>query len=288
MALITPQVSTHIETPQVTNPRRDALLKTLLLGVQGGIDGANQKAALAQHGDQQKEVATLKDLLEGKRQDAATTKAVDTLKGDPGLSSVSITPEGASASRKDHSIRLLADQDRNDRITKEETVAAQGEYKRLIGNGRERAEALQEVKTMLANPSALNYGQLQTAVARLRDKGALSEGDVTRVLPRTASGDITRAKNYITGGAESPLTPELIKQAATYIDQEIGNTNTRLDSADKEIAARAPSLLPHQSKAGVAGKTLQSLGIGTRDLMKKAMTPPPASSFDPDAYLKGK
>lgn len=146
-----------------------------------------------------------------------------------------------------------------------ETAALQGEYGKLAGKSRDQIQALKEIEDLLANPSAVNEGQLRTALARAAgDVGALSEGDVQRTLPRTLGGDVRGALNYVTGGTGTRLSPEQIKAVQDLVKTKRTAITGRMGGAGQELRTRAPTLAPTLQRSGEIENVLKGLGVGAQ------------------------
>lgn len=146
-----------------------------------------------------------------------------------------------------------------------ETAALQGEYNKLSGKSRDQIQALKEIDDLLANPSAVNEGQLRTALARASgDVGALSEGDVQRTLPRTLGGDVRGALNYVTGGTGTRLSPEQIKAVQDLVKAKRAAIGSRMSGAGQELRTRAPTLAPTLHRKSKIENVLSGLGVGAQ------------------------
>lgn len=160
-----------------------------------------------------------------------------------------------------------------------ETQALQTEYKKLAGYDPEQLKALEDAASLLKSNKVQTYGQLQTAISRLREKGALAEGDVNRAMPRTLRRDLKGIGAYLgLGGGvdEDVLTPEEIATVQAMLDEKSKSMRTMRQNASKEIGARAGTLAPTLKQQGQLDTTLKSLGMAAdsqKQPVKKMYSP---------------
>jgi hypothetical protein len=155
-----------------------------------------------------------------------------------------------------------------------ETVALQNEFNKLSGKAREQDQALAGIDDLLKDPSSVTEGQLRTALARAAgDVGALSEGDVTRTLPRTLGSDVRGAWNYVTGGTESRLSDAQIQAVKNLVQTKRKEVQGRMAGSGREVQTRASTLAPTLNKGGKLPKVLEGLGVGVASQQQSAVDP---------------
>jgi len=191
-----------------------------------------------------------------------------TRKGLPTGSSMSAG--GVSINTPDPLSNMIKQQqmvDRDEGQMRLETQALQNEFKKLSGYDPEKLKNLQEAEDLLKQNSKMSYGQLQTVLARLKDKGALSEGDVGRVLPRTARRDVKGIAGYLgLGGGldEDMLSPEEVAQAQQILQSNRSAMENLRTSGATELEKRAKVLAPNVSRTGQLPTVMGSLGMSAK------------------------
>lgn len=141
-----------------------------------------------------------------------------------------------------------------------ETGAVQNTYEKLIGESRSKHQELKQAEALLNSPNAVSYGQLQNTLARLKEKGAMTEGDIARTMPKSLKADFINLKNYLTGGTENPLPEETKASIAAYLTSLREMEEKKLGASKAELSKRAPYLAPTLQRSGKLPKVLESLG----------------------------
>lgn len=146
-----------------------------------------------------------------------------------------------------------------------ETGALQTQYDKAGGgkNVQMKLSAINDARELLKNPGSLTRGQLSTAIARLRDVGALAEGDVERALPTTLRSSASKLAGFLGfPNAINSVNPEEIQTVQDTLSAAEKNIQGLERGAAEEVAARGPQIAPHLARTKELPAALQSLGIG--------------------------
>lgn len=155
-------------------------------------------------------------------------------------------------------------QDRNLDNERLETKAVQDEFNRLQGGTREKVKALDEIDTLLKNPSQASWGQISTALSRASgEKGALAEGDVKRALPTTLRSTAAGLVNFLVPGTMNPYAEAQKQEISKLVDEKRGVYNQELSKSGRELDQRASTLAPTLARQGKLPKVMKSLGAGS-------------------------
>jgi hypothetical protein len=254
-----------------------AKAKEAQIAQQGDLDAQAKEAAIGQ------KIRTEEGLLpvEQKKVQQNIDLVNQTRKGLPAGSSMSAG--GVSINTPDPFSNIIKQQqiaDRDEGQMRLETQALQNEFKKLSGYDPEKLKNLQEAEDLLKQNSKMSYGQLQTVLARLKDKGALSEGDVGRVLPRTARRDIKGIAGYLglgNGLDEDMLSPEEVAQAQQILQSNRSAMENMRTSGASELEQRAKVLAPNVSRTGQLPTVMKSLGMSANPQQSQQQQQAPAA-----------
>lgn len=177
--------------------------------------------------------------------------------------SIAVSAEGASIGARDplrdyfRQSQMEQQLEDNQRL---ESSALQNEARKLGQVDPQQITALEDVENLLSQNDRMSLGQLQTALARLKEKGALAEGDVERAMPRTISRDIKGIGGYLGFPVKDMISPEERASIQRLVQEKKHSLLNTQRLGKQELEKRAPTLAPTLNRTGKLSNTMESLG----------------------------
>lgn len=266
-----------------------AKLRQLIMGHEQTMAQNQQKADFAAADD------TRKFDLEGQGQQRNVTAAQTLQKALPAGSSVSMGNTSVSMNPPDPLsgfLKRAAMEDKDDNQFRQETQALQTEFKKIGGYDPEQIKALDEIDGLMkSSPDRMTVGQLQASLARLKEKGVLTDQDIARYLPRTLSRDVKGLAGYIGIGNDvtgDMLSPEEMSNVKKYTGEKRASLQALRDRSSQELKARGPMLAPTLTKKGKLTPTLESLGMAASGPSDGGLSPEEKAELDALELKHGK
>ena len=142
-------------------------------------------------------------------------------------------------------------------------------FEKQIGTSREQAAALNDIETLLKTGSNLDFGNLQTMIARSSgQKGNLAIEEANKALRETFGNLFVRWQNKLTGSTLPEISEDQKRAILNYVQQKRASVADRVKSSFGDIVSQAdllgPSIEPnkrHEYVAGLASGLLNQLRV---------------------------